>query len=81
MAPRRLGYPAGTLPIPAPAPLTMIKIITGDLAQVGSDLLVRLAAEGGCDLRPRYTDCGLMLHDREGQRWMPGPPDAGAAPR
>ena len=32
------------------------KIITGDLAQVGSDLLVRLAAEEGCDLRPRYTD-------------------------
>ena len=50
------------------------KIITGDLAQVGSDLLVRLAAEEGCDLRPRYTDCGLMLYDREGQKV-----DAGAS--
>ena len=50
------------------------KIITGDLAQVGSDLLVRLAAEEGCDLRPHYTDCGLMLYDREGQKV-----DAGAS--
>ena len=50
------------------------KIITGDLAQVGSDLLVRLAAEEGCDLRPRYTDCGLMLYDRKGQKV-----DAGAS--
>ena len=50
------------------------KIITGDLAQVGSDLLVRLAAEENCDLRPRYTDCGLMLYERETQQV-----DAGAS--
>lgn len=50
------------------------KIITGDLAQVGSDLLVRLAAEENCDLRPRYTDCGLMLYEREKQQV-----DAGAS--
>ena len=42
------------------APADYDKIITGDLAQVGSDLLVRLAAGEGCDLRPRYTDCGLI---------------------
>ncbi len=42
-------------------------IVTGDLARVGSDLLVGLAAREGCDLRPRYTDCGLMLYDREAQ--------------
>ena len=50
------------------------KIITGDLAQVGSDLLVRLAAGENCDLRPRYTDCGLMLYEREKQQV-----DAGAS--
>ena len=50
------------------------KIITGDLAQVGSDLLVRLAAEENCDLRPRYTDCGLMLYERKKQQV-----DAGAS--
>lgn len=56
------------------APADYDKIITGDLAQVGSDLLVRLAAGEGCDLRPRYTDCGLMLYDRESQKV-----DAGAS--
>ena len=56
------------------APADYDKIITGDLAGVGSDLLVRLAAEEGCDLRPHYTDCGLMLYDREEQKV-----DAGAS--
>ena len=56
------------------SPADYDKIITGDLAQVGSDLLVRLAAEEICDLRPRYTDCGLMLYEREKQQV-----DAGAS--
>ena len=56
------------------SPADYDKIITGDLAQVGSDLLVRLAAGEGCDLRPRYTDCGLMLYEREKQQV-----DAGAS--
>ena len=56
------------------SPADYDKIITGDLAQVGSDLLVRLAAEDNCDLRPRYTDCGLMLYEREKQQV-----DAGAS--
>lgn len=50
------------------------RIITGDLARVGSDLLVRLAEEEGVDLRPYYTDCGLMLYSPEEQ-----PVDAGAS--
>ena len=56
------------------SPADYDKIITGDLAQVGSDLPVRLAAEENCDLRPRYTDCGLMLYEREKQQV-----DAGAS--
>lgn len=56
------------------SPADYDKIITGDLAQVGSDLLVRLAAEENCDLRPCYTDCGLMLYEREKQQV-----DAGAS--
>ena len=55
------------------------KIITGDLAQVGSDLLVRLAAEEGCDLRPRYTDCGLLLFDRQKQDMHAGGSGAGCS--
>ena len=56
------------------SPADYDKIITGDLAQVGSDLLVRLAAEENCDLRPRYTDCGLKLYERKKQQV-----DAGAS--
>lgn len=55
-------------------PTDFDRIITGDLAHVGSDLLVRLADGEGCDLRPHYTDCGIMLYDEEKQQV-----DAGAS--
>ncbi len=61
------------------APADYDKIITGDLAQVGSDLLVRLAAGEGCDLRPRYTDCGLLLFDRQKQDMHAGGSGAGCS--
>lgn len=32
-------------------------ILTGDLGQVGSDLLYELATREGVDLRSRHTDC------------------------
>ena len=50
------------------------RTITGDLAHVGSDLLVRMADQEGVDLRPHYTDCGIMLYDAEKQQV-----DAGAS--
>ena len=56
------------------SPADYDRIITGDLAHVGSDLLVRLADEDGVDLRPHYTDCGIMLYDMEKQQV-----DAGAS--
>ena len=37
-------------------------------------------AEEGCDLRPRYTDCGLMLYDREGQKVDAGASGCGCSP-
>ena len=42
-------------------------IATGDLGQVGSDLCRRLLAREGITLGDNYTDCGLMLYDRERQ--------------
>lgn len=42
-------------------------ILTGDLGQVGSDLLYELAIREGVDLRPRHTDCGLLIYDRDRQ--------------
>lgn len=40
-------------------------IATGDLGQVGSELLYQLAHREGLDLRPNHTDCGLLLYDRQ----------------
>ncbi len=42
-------------------------VFTGDLGQVGTDLLYDLVAENGYDLRCRHTDCGLLMFDRERQ--------------
>ena len=43
-------------------------IITGDLGQIGHDLLLQLMREQRCPLpHDRYTDCGLMIFDRKTQ--------------
>ena len=43
-------------------------IVTGDLGKVGHDLLMQLMREQRCPLPPeRYTDCGLMIYNREAQ--------------
>ena len=42
-------------------------IFTGDLGQVGSDLLLQLAAREGLELAGRHTDCGLLIYDRKKQ--------------
>lgn len=39
-------------------------IITGDLGQVGSDLLYDLFQRDGVDMKSHHRDCGLMLYDR-----------------
>jgi len=40
-------------------------IITGDLGQVGSDLLIQLMANEGYDIGNNHNDCGLMIFDRK----------------
>ncbi|MCQ2448636.1 MAG: stage V sporulation protein AD [Clostridia bacterium] len=42
-------------------------VFTGDLGQVGTDLLYDLVAEQGYALRCRHSDCGLLMFDREKQ--------------
>lgn len=42
-------------------------IFTGDLGQVGTDLLTQLMAKEGYDLNGRHTDCGLMIYDPKSQ--------------
>ena len=42
-------------------------IITGDLGQVGSDLLYDLFQRDGVSLKEHHKDCGLMLYDRTSQ--------------
>ena len=49
------------------APADYDLIVTGDLAQVGADVLRRLFADRGVDLAPVYHDCGLMIFDRDKQ--------------
>ncbi|MBX6349915.1 MAG: stage V sporulation protein AD [Clostridia bacterium] len=39
-------------------------IVTGDLAEVGSELLRILLGERGIELGDRHEDCGLLLYDR-----------------
>ena len=42
-------------------------IYTGDLGQVGTDLLIELFRRDGVQIENIHKDCGLMLYDREKQ--------------
>lgn len=42
-------------------------IVTGDLGYLGHGIVVDLFARDGIDMRKNYTDCGLLLYDRERQ--------------
>lgn len=42
-------------------------IITGDLGQVGSELMYELFKRDGVDIEKYHKDCGLMIYDREKQ--------------
>lgn len=42
-------------------------ILTGDLGQVGSDLLRELLQQEKIAIRAQHQDCGLLIYDREKQ--------------
>lgn len=48
-------------------PETYDAVITGDLGQVGSDMLYELMLRDGIGLKRYHKDCGLMIYDRENQ--------------
>lgn len=43
------------------------QIITGDLGEIGSAILLDLLKEKGRDLSGRLTDCGTLVYDKENQ--------------
>lgn len=43
------------------------KIITGDLGEVGSNILIDLMKNKGRDLRQIHMDCGIEIYDKEKQ--------------
>ncbi len=43
-------------------------IITGDLARVGSDILIELLLKDGLDIRGKHYDCGSLIFDSETQK-------------
>ena len=68
MAPAAKDAVAGFLRDTGAAPSDFDLILTGDLGQVGSDLLRELLLrEDGVDLETVHNDCGLMIFDREAQ--------------
>lgn len=54
-------------------------ILTGDLAQVGSQLLVQLLEREGYDIQKKHADCGLILYDRATQEVEAGASGCGCA--
>ncbi len=49
------------------APRDFDLIVTGDLGFVGSQMMPDLAKESGWQVPSCYTDCGLLIYDREKQ--------------
>lgn len=43
-------------------------IVTGDLGEVGSNLMEQLLAREGISLGTKHNDCGLIIYDRENQQ-------------
>ena len=47
-------------------------IVTGDRGHSGSRILQKLVKDKGYDLGDNYTDCGILIYNREGQDVMQG---------
>ena len=54
-------------------------IVTGDLGAVGHSVVKDLMARDGFDMDSRYTDCGLLLFDRQKQDMHAGGSGAGCS--
>jgi stage V sporulation protein AD len=54
-------------------------IATGDLGHAGSRLLEKLILDKGYNLHDNYTDCGVLIYNREGQNVGQGGSGAGCS--
>ena len=54
-------------------------ILTGDLGQIGSDLLYDLLGRENIDISGHHADCGLLIYDREKQDVHAGGSGCGCA--
>ncbi len=54
-------------------------ILTGDLGQVGSTLLLELLQQEKIDIKKQHQDCGLLIYDREAQDVHAGGSGCGCA--
>lgn len=54
-------------------------IVTGDLGEVGSELLNELLQKDGIDISKKHVDCGLLIYDREKQDVHAGGSGCGCA--
>ena len=54
-------------------------IVTGDLGQLGREVTAELLGREGYSVGDRYTDCGLLIYDREGQDMHAGGSGAGCS--
>ena len=67
MAPAAADTIANFLQDTATSPDDYDLIVTGDLSAVGSELLCELLSRKGITLGKNYTDCGLLIYDRNKQ--------------
>ncbi len=67
MAPAALSTLLAHLKATGTSPTDYDLILTGDLGHSGSRLLVKLAEKEGVTLGTNYTDCGILVYNREGQ--------------
>lgn len=79
MAPAALDTLVSFFTDTATAPDDYDLIITGDLGQVGSEILRDLMQREGKPLGANYTDCGLMIYDRDRQDVHAGGSGCGCA--
>lgn len=79
MAPAAADTIANFLTDTATTPDDYDLIVTGDLSQVGSELLRDLLERKGIKLGSKHADCGLMMYDREKQDVHAGGSGCGCA--
>ncbi|MBE6687269.1 MAG: stage V sporulation protein AD [Ruminococcaceae bacterium] len=67
MAPAAISTLSRYFTVTGTKPADFDKIITGDLGFEGYSIVIDIMEKQGYDMRPVYTDCGLVIYDREAQ--------------